>query len=117
LPGRTILILEDDPGSAGFYSAALSAAGHKTVVASGFEEARKHVKESLPDALLTDVRVAEYNGLQLAILFRSLSPSGLILVVSGHDDPVIRQEVMNISGAQFLAKPVDTHVLVEFFAG
>jgi DNA-binding NtrC family response regulator len=113
---RTILILEDDAGAARLFSAALRAAGQETVVTSGFEEARKHLKESPPDALLTDVRVAEYNGLQLAILFRSLAPTAPILVVSGHDDPVIRKEVANISGAQFLAKPVDIEQLVEFFA-
>ena len=113
---RTILILEDDPGSARVFAAALRAAGQETVVTSGFEEARKQLRQSPPDGLLTDVRLAEYNGLQLAILFRSLAPTAPILVVSGHDDPVIRKEVANISGAHFLPKPVKVEDLIEFFA-
>ena len=48
----------------------------------------------------------EYNGLQAAILFRSLSPQGVIVAVSGHDDPVIRQEVLNLDAA-FFVKPVN----------
>lgn len=112
---RTILILEDDPASAGLYASALGGAGYEPITTTGFEEARKYLKEHLPDALLTDVRVAEYNGLQLALLFRSLSPAGPILVVSGHDDSVIRKEATNV-GAQFLLKPVDVDQLIAYFS-
>ena len=102
---RRILLLEDDPGVAAVYATALRAEGHDIVVCNTLEDARKQLRQSVPDALLTDVRLGEYNGLQAAILFRSLSPDGIIVAVSGHDDPVIRQEVLNLD-AEFFVKPV-----------
>ena len=111
---RKILILDDEPAVAALYAMALEGAGHDVVVCTGFEEARAHLKTEVPAGLLTDVRVGEYNGLQLALLFRSVSPEGAVMVVSGHDDAVIRREVADI-GASFLLKPVAIDELTRFF--
>ena len=110
-----ILILEDDPGVASLYAAALEGEGHRVAVFSSFEEARKALRQEVPDALLTDVRVGSYNGLQLALLFRSLSERGTIVVVSGHGDPVIADEATKIPAA-FFVKPVDLNALTSQFA-
>ena len=107
---RKILILEDDPSVAELYAEVLRSAGHEVIVRTSFEEARTYLKLNPPDALLVDVRVGEYNGLQLAILFRSLSPHAVILVVSGYDDPVIWREAAAI-GAEFFTKPIDVDML------
>jgi DNA-binding NtrC family response regulator len=109
-----ILILDDEPSVAALFAVALEGAGHEVVVCTGYEEARAYVKQDVPRGLLTDVRVGEYNGLQLAIFFRSLSPTGALLVVSGHDDVVIRNDVAQI-GATFLVKPIDIDELTQFF--
>jgi hypothetical protein len=47
-------------------------------------------------------------------MFRSLSPNGTIVAVSGHDDPVIRQDVNGI-GAHFMVKPIDVGALQALF--
>ena len=114
MPSR-ILLLEDDPGVATVYATALRAEGHHIVVCNNFEDARTELRRNVPDALLTDVRLGEYNGLQAAILFRSLSPDGIIVAVSGHDDPVIRQEVVNLH-AEFFLKPIDLEFLTGRFS-
>jgi DNA-binding NtrC family response regulator len=111
---RKILVLDDDPTVAALYALALECAGHKVIVCTGFEEARDYVKEHILDGVLTDVRVGEYNGLQPAILFRSLSPSGALLIVSGHEDVVIRKEAEQM-GATFLLKPIEMNDLARFF--
>ena len=99
------------------FATALENAGHEVVVCTGFEEARDYLKQEVPSGLLTDVRVGEYNGLQLALLFRSLSPTGALMVVSGHEDAVIRKEIAQIDAAAFLLKPVDIAQLARFFSG
>lgn len=116
MASRTILILDDEPALAGLYAAALEGAGHDVVVCTGFEEARAHLKHDVPAGLVTDVRVGEYNGLQLALLFRSVSPAGAIMVVSGHDDAVIRREAAQM-GASFRLKPIQMSELTRFFGG
>jgi DNA-binding NtrC family response regulator len=110
-----ILILDDEPAVAALYATALEAAGHHAIVCTGYEEARAYLSQEIPQALLTDVRVGQYNGLQLAVVFRSISPDGALLVVSGYDDPVIRNEAAQV-GALFLLKPVRLDALVRFFA-
>ena len=111
----TILILDDEPSVAALYAVTLEAAGHHVIVCTGYEEARAYLKQEVPRGLLTDVRVREFNGLQLAIFYRSISPDGALLVVSGHDDVVIRNEAAQI-GARFLLKPVSLDDLTSFFA-
>jgi ActR/RegA family two-component response regulator len=100
-----ILILEDDPDVASVYEKALREDGNSVTVCSRFEDAREQLRREPPDAVLTDVRVGQYNGLQLAILFRRQSPDGRIVVVTGYDDTVIRKEVKELH-AEFLLKPI-----------
>jgi len=110
-----ILILEDDLDVGTVYASALQGAGHRVRVYSSFEDARKALRESVPDGLLTDVRVGSYNGLQLALLFRTMAEMSPIVVVSGHDDAVIQEEARRIP-AMFLVKPVSLDVLRSLFA-
>jgi DNA-binding NtrC family response regulator len=110
----TILVLEDDHDTAELYARALRADGHNVVVCNRFEDARDVVRGLRLDALLTDVRVGEYNGLQLAMLFRTYSPNGRLVVITGFDDSVIKQEVGRLRG-KFFVKPVQLTRLAEAF--
>jgi DNA-binding response OmpR family regulator len=114
MPTGKILILEDDARVANAYAEALRQGGSEITVCTGFEEARDHLKKNCPDALLTDIRVGQYNGLQLALLFRAICPEGRIVVVTGHDDNVIRKEVRAL-GAEYLVKPVSLAQLRDLF--
>lgn len=111
----SILILEDDAVVANAYAEVLRRDGHEVTICTGFEEARECVKGDCPDALLTDIRVRQYNGLQLALLFREVSPDGRVVVVTGHDDSVIRSEVAALR-AEFLVKPVSLAQLRNLFS-
>lgn len=115
MKSKRILILEDDLRVAEVFALTLRGAGHEVVVCNSFEQGRSELMRSLPDALLTDIRLGQYNGLQLAILYRSLVPEGIVVAVSGHDDPVIRRETDNL-GAEFLTKPVSLESLKAVFA-
>jgi DNA-binding NtrC family response regulator len=111
---RKILVLDDEPSVAALYALALEHAGHHVTKCTSYEDARAHLKNDAPEALLADVRVGEFNGLQLALFFRSTSPDGPLMIVSGHDDVVIRKEAERL-GAAFLLKPVDINELTTFF--
>ena len=111
---RTILVLEDEPGVAQLYAGALRSAGFEAVVCNSFPDARASIKEELPDGLLTDVRLGEFNGLQLVHLFRSLSPKGTVVVATGHDDPTIKEEAERL-GCHFVTKPVDIKAVIGYF--
>jgi DNA-binding response OmpR family regulator len=112
---KYILILEDDELAGPFFASVLTGAGHEVLLCTSFEQAREELRHRLPAGLLTDVRVGEYNGLQLALMFRSLAPVAPILVVSGHDDEVIKSEARSL-GASFLLKPFDAEELRAHFS-
>lgn len=112
---KKILILEDEQAAASLYAGVLHQAGFEVIVCESFPDARACLKEELPDGLLTDVRVGEYNGLQLVHLYRGLSPDGVVVVATGHDDPTIRAETERL-GATFLVKPLDIHSLPRHFS-
>ena len=56
------------------------------------------------------MRLGEYNGIQLALLARELHPNIKVVVFSGFDDPVLREEAERV-GAPFLVKPVSSEIL------
>jgi DNA-binding NtrC family response regulator len=114
MAGSKILILEDDASLAAVLGTVLRQMGNQVTVCTEFEDARTRLTDEPPDAVLTDVRVGAYNGLHLALLFRSMSPEGKVIVISGHDDPVIRKEAERMN-AEFLLKPVGVFELESRF--
>jgi DNA-binding response OmpR family regulator len=114
MAANKILILEDDPEVAGVFARALRYDGNDVTVCTRFEDARHQLAISQPDAVLADVRVGEYNGLQLAHLFRCHSPNGTVVVVTGYDDVVMRQESEHLN-AEYMLKPVPVSELRRAF--
>ena len=75
-----------------------------------FDEAKQHIATVRPDIVITDVRLGAFNGLQLAILARDVRPDAQVIVISGFDDPVLKEDARRI-GATYLVKPVGGRAL------
>jgi DNA-binding NtrC family response regulator len=109
----SILIVDDDLSLLDALESALKQAGHQEVVAlGGFADARRVLHTDRFDVLITDVRLGAFNGLQLAVLARDQNPGIQLIVFSGFDDPVLRQEAERL-GAVYLVKPVTSRQLLE----
>jgi YesN/AraC family two-component response regulator len=78
---------------------------------SVFQDAKDHISASCPDIVITDVRLGAFNGLQLALLARAVRPDARVVVFSGFDDPVLKEEARRI-GAAYLLKPLTGQALV-----
>ena len=109
----SILIVDDDLSLLDALESALKQAGQREVVALGaFADARRALHTDRFDVLITDVRLGAFNGLQLAVLARDQNPEIQLIVFSGFDDPVLRQEAERL-GAVYLVKPVTSRQLLE----
>lgn len=109
---RTILIVDDDPQVLDALNLAFTDAGERGVSACGtFEKAKQALRSHPFDVLITDVRLGAFNGLQLAVLARDLYPEIQLIVFSGFDDPVLKEEAYRI-GALYLVKPVTARTLL-----
>jgi DNA-binding response OmpR family regulator len=96
-----VLIVEDDRGSRTGLVQLLERAGYEVISGATFEEGRRLLATENPDLLITDVRLEEFNGLQLIITRRPPVPA---IVVTGYADPVLEQEAKRL-GADYLIKP------------
>jgi two-component system response regulator YesN len=108
----SLLLVDDDISLLGALSRFLSDHGFEVVPCSTFEDAKREIANVRPDIVVTDVRLGAFNGLQLALLARDVRSDVRIVVFSGFDDPVLKEEARRI-GAKYLVKPVSGHSLVD----
>lgn len=113
--GRRILVVDDEPALLDAVEHAFERAGHDVVACRSFEDARSKILSERFDALVTDVRLGAFNGLQLAVIARANDPGLGIIVFSGFDDPVLRGEATGL-GAAYLVKPVTAEMLMDELA-
>ncbi len=109
---RKILLIEDEADLLAAMSRSFREAGLEVLPCATFEEGREALRKQSFDALLTDVRLGAFNGLQLAVVARDLHPEIRIIIYSGFDDPVLRAEAERID-ATYLVKPVPFGALIE----
>ena len=62
---KRILLVEDDPFLVDIYSTKLKEAGFSVQVAFDGKEALKKIKEDLPDLLLLDIVLPDFNGWEI----------------------------------------------------
>jgi DNA-binding NtrC family response regulator len=107
-----LLIVDDDTGLLDAMQRSLRDSVQTVVACDSFEKARQVLKDQSFDALITDVRLGAFNGLQLAVMARDMAPSMRLVVFSGFDDPVLRADAEQI-GAVYLVKPVASGELLK----
>jgi DNA-binding response OmpR family regulator len=107
-----VLIVEDQAALLEGMVTAFERAGRDVVATRTFEEARTRLLSENFHCLITDVRLGAFNGLQLAVIARDKSPKMGIIVFSGFDDPVLREEAAHL-GASYVVKPVSAEHLMQ----
>lgn len=90
----------------------LSGAGYEVLSAATFEEGKQLADAGNPDLMLIDIRLGDYNGLQLAVRERVNHPGRPVIVMTGHSDPVLEAEARR-HGAEFVEKPLHPARLIE----
>ena len=105
------LIVDDDINLLQALERAFHEAGNDVVACSTFTDARNVLRAQSFDSVVTDVRLGEFNGLQLAVVARDANPDVRLIVFSGFDDPVLRAEAERL-GASYVVKPVTSKHLL-----
>jgi CheY-like chemotaxis protein len=100
--GFRILVVEDDRATRRGMVALLAAAGYDVVESNSMPDALERIEARPPDLVITDLRLAEFNGLYLAAVNPRRIP---IVIVTGHFDRGLEAEAHEL-GAEFLIKPV-----------
>ena len=103
-----ILIVEDHEATRQGLQALLTNAGYVVLSASTFAEGRRSLVEQAPDLLIADLRLGEFNGLQLVAAAPLAVPS---IIVTGFPDPVLEAEALKL-GAHYVTKPIAFEALL-----
>jgi DNA-binding response OmpR family regulator len=106
---QNVLIVDDNEAARTGLAKILERADYTVFVAATFAEGRSALNNEHPDLLIADVRLGEYNGLQL---LASLTPNLPAIVVTGYPDPVLETDARRM-GAEYLVKPVSPSALVD----
>jgi len=108
---KRIFVVDDDQQVLKYLTEMLQEAGYDTVACDRYQDAKALLSTTRPDLLLTDIRLGAYNGLQLGIYARDRHPGLPVIVLTGYEDPTLRDEAKH-AGALFLMKPITRVVLL-----
>ena len=96
-----ILLVEDDPAIRSGLVQFLRQAGYDVIGAATFALGRHLLTAANPDLLITDIRLEEFNGLQLIVTRLNPIPA---IVITGFPDRLLELEARRL-GADYLVKP------------
>jgi two-component system response regulator HydG len=109
---KQVVVVEDNHAIRRALESWLIEAGYDVVSSVRFEDARAYLASHTPDILLTDVRLGEYNGLQLVLILKGEHPQVQAIVFCDYDDPVLAIEAERC-GAQFVRRPTTSAGLLD----
>jgi DNA-binding response OmpR family regulator len=105
LPAKRALVVDDDPQVLSLVGRWLTAAGYDVVMADNFNDATIEIQMRPPEIVVTDIRLGDFNGIQLGFLSRDVRPDARLVIISGWNDSVLRRDAVEL-GATFIQKPL-----------
>ncbi|HEY2843643.1 MAG TPA: response regulator [Bryobacteraceae bacterium] len=107
-----VLVVDDDPGGLEIRKMLLERDGHKVVIASDANDARKLFAENTPGCVILDLRLPlPEDGLALVREFREAAPDLRIVVLAGWSADLEGRPEQDLVD-EVLAKPVRSERLV-----
>jgi CheY-like chemotaxis protein len=101
----TVLVVEDDQVLRASFKQLLSYLFAEVDAAVDGQDALDQLAEKNYDIVLTDLRMPRMSGFQLLQEIRQQSPQQPIVVISAHEDEVLRRELV-VYKVHYLSKPV-----------
>jgi DNA-binding response OmpR family regulator len=104
----TLLIVEDHAATRAGLTALLESAGYVVISAGTFADGRQLLATRAPDLLIADVRLGEFNGLQLV----AAAPRAVAsIIITGFPDPALEAQALKL-GAHYITKPLAAEALL-----
>jgi len=111
---RQLLVVDDDPGLLLAVSETLRAEGYEIVTARRASEAMVRVAESLPDLIISDIRMPGMDGYALARNLRAAPRTRLVPIVflTAKDDLADRITGFRTGVDAYITKPFESEELI-----
>src|SRR3954469_25118798 len=108
---RRLLIVDDERDMADLLKSALSRAGHDAVAVTSVKEALDLVATEEIELVLTDLGMAEMDGIDVCARVLGAQPDVPVIVVTGPSTLDSAVASLRAGAYDFITKPVDTKLL------
>jgi DNA-binding NtrC family response regulator len=112
MPGESLLVVDDDPGSLRYLTLALEQAGYRARTASDGVLALAAVEREKPAVVVTDLQMPNMDGLELLTLLKERWPELPVIMISVREDVATVVEAVQRGAINYLVKPVSPAVLL-----
>jgi two-component system response regulator HydG len=102
-----VLVIDDDKLLAETIAESLERRGHACTVATGGRAGVAKLEQEPFDIVLTDLKMADLNGLEVVERCRQLRPEAEVFVITGFADVKTAVEAMKRGASHYLQKPLD----------
>lgn len=113
MDSKKLLLIEDDMMLASLLKYRLEKDGYDVAIKSNGREAKKVIAENLPDAIISDVMMPYFSGIELVDYLRNDLNSDIpIILISAASNEKNVISALEIGANDFIAKPVSPSELV-----
>jgi two-component system response regulator HydG len=106
-----VLVIDDEKFHAETVAEALERVGYECVIATSGEEGVKKIKADNWDVVLTDLKMADVDGLTIVRTVRDELPEAEVVVITGYGDVKTAVEAIKLGAVNYLTKPVQMEEL------
>lgn len=100
-----ILLIEDDVSFCDMLAKFLERKSYDVVVAYSAEEALSITEKSSFDLIITDLRLPNYDGIELMLLFKEKFPAIPVILMTGYSDVNTAVKAMKNGASDYISKP------------
>lgn len=109
----SLLYVEDDPQVREGYERALRRHSRELYVAKDGREGLECFRQHHPDIVITDIKMPNINGIEMARAIKSGDPGEPIIFTTAHTEAKYMLEALDIQAEGYLTKPIDKARLLE----
>ncbi len=106
-PSSSVLVVDDEAYVRDSLVAVLSRRGHDARGVASVQEALRALAEASFDAVITDLRMPDADGLELLRRLSAAAPGMPVVVLTGHGTVLSAVECMKAGALDYLLKPAD----------
>lgn len=104
--GRGVLVVEDDANLRNAYRLVLNARGLEVATAGTAREALDRISDAPPATVVADLGLPDRQGVEVVTRLCEAAPEARVVVLTGRDDPTLRDACRDAGAVRYLVKPV-----------
>lgn len=112
-----VLVADDHDAVRDGMAISLSRLGHEVVAVRGGAEAIAAYRKKPADVVVTDLRMAPVDGIEVVRRLRELDSESTVIVISAHGTIPTAVEAMRAGAVHYLTKPADANEVIAAFEG